>query len=394
MEPVRAVPPPGRPDPPRAESPQAAVELARLLRVAGYESPRIQERLATGDELLARSPELPSYLRRLGDADELAVLLRLFLLGVPVARARLDELVGTQLRARLAGAGLLVAGRRRRPRGGAPRPPRRAADRVRSCGRGGGARRPRAGRAPPVRRPRPPDRSRRGRARPRPVHRQRDPGDPARRARRARRRDRREREGARLRGVQRGAQRRRQRRDASRQLLRAGRGRAVRPRRRQPAVRRLAGERVPVPGRRHARRRRLGARRAGSAGRARAGRVRLRPDRLGARPGRPCGAPAQLAGGLGLRRVPAPHLDGRPDRDRDRVESRSPRPARGLRRGAGSLARVLPRARDRAARLRVPGPAQARRRHATAGSRRSSCRGRRFARRGDTCGSSSRRATA
>ena len=108
MEPVRAVPPPGRPDPPRAESPQAAVELARLLRVAGYESHRIQERLATGDQLLARSPELPSYLRRLGDADELAVLLRLFLLGVPVARARLDELVGAQLQAHLAGAGLLV----------------------------------------------------------------------------------------------------------------------------------------------------------------------------------------------------------------------------------------------------------------------------------------------
>ena len=108
MEPVRAVPPPGRPDPPRAESPQAAVELARLLRDAGYEPHRIQERLATGDQLLARSPELPSYLRRLGDADELAVLLRLFLLGVPVARARVDELVGTQLRARLAGAGLLV----------------------------------------------------------------------------------------------------------------------------------------------------------------------------------------------------------------------------------------------------------------------------------------------
>ncbi|HZB34894.1 MAG TPA: methyltransferase [Gaiellaceae bacterium] len=108
MEPVRAVPPPGRPDPPHAESPQAAVELARLLRVAGYEPHRIQERLATGDQLLARSPELPSYLRRLGDADELAVLLRLFLLGVPVARARLDELVGAQLQARLAGAELLV----------------------------------------------------------------------------------------------------------------------------------------------------------------------------------------------------------------------------------------------------------------------------------------------
>jgi Methyltransferase small domain len=108
VEPIRAVPPPGRPDPPRAESPQAAVELAWSLRDAGYEPHRIQQRLATGDQLLARSPELPSYLRRLGDADELAVLLRLFLLGVPVTRARLDELVGTQLLAGLAGAGLLV----------------------------------------------------------------------------------------------------------------------------------------------------------------------------------------------------------------------------------------------------------------------------------------------
>jgi methylase of polypeptide subunit release factors len=87
------------------------VELARLLRVAGYASPRIQERLGTGDELLASSPELPSYVRRLGDADELAVLLRLFLLGVPVARARLDELVGTHLAARLAAAGLLLEDR-------------------------------------------------------------------------------------------------------------------------------------------------------------------------------------------------------------------------------------------------------------------------------------------
>ncbi len=108
MEPVRPVPPPGRPDPPRVESRQAAVELGQLLLAAGYEPYRIQERLATGDQLLARSPELPSYLRRLGDADELAVLLRLFLLGVPVTRARLDELVGAELRARLAGAELLV----------------------------------------------------------------------------------------------------------------------------------------------------------------------------------------------------------------------------------------------------------------------------------------------
>jgi Methyltransferase small domain len=79
-----------------------------MLRAAGYDATRIQERLATGDELLARSPELPSYLRRLGDADELALLLRLFLLGVPVARTRFDRLVGPRLRAGLAAVGLLV----------------------------------------------------------------------------------------------------------------------------------------------------------------------------------------------------------------------------------------------------------------------------------------------
>ena len=55
------------------ESPRAAAELARLLRGAGYESNQIQQRLATGDQLLARLPELPSYLRRIGDADQLAV---------------------------------------------------------------------------------------------------------------------------------------------------------------------------------------------------------------------------------------------------------------------------------------------------------------------------------
>ena len=109
VEPVRAVAPPRRPDPPSAESLPAAVELARLLRGAGYESGTIQARLATGDQLLARSPELPSYLRRLGDGDELAVLLRLLLLGVPVERALLDELVGRELRALLWGAGLLIA---------------------------------------------------------------------------------------------------------------------------------------------------------------------------------------------------------------------------------------------------------------------------------------------
>jgi len=108
VEPFRAAPPPRRPDVPSARSPSAAAELARLLRGAGYTAGRIQERLATEDELLARSPELPAYLRRLGDADELALLLRLFLLAVPVARERVEGLVGAQLQKRLAETGLLV----------------------------------------------------------------------------------------------------------------------------------------------------------------------------------------------------------------------------------------------------------------------------------------------
>ena len=97
-----------RPDPPCADL-DHGVELARLLRAAGYDTEGIQGRLATGDELLMRSPELPAYLRRLGEADELALLVRLFLLGVPVARDRIDELVDEQLRALLAQAGLLIA---------------------------------------------------------------------------------------------------------------------------------------------------------------------------------------------------------------------------------------------------------------------------------------------
>jgi len=108
VEPLRSIPPPGRPDPPEAESARAALDLARLLRDAGYASPRIQERLGTGDELLARSPELPSYLRRLGDADELAVLLRLLLLGVPVDRARVEGHLGGTLRECLENACFLV----------------------------------------------------------------------------------------------------------------------------------------------------------------------------------------------------------------------------------------------------------------------------------------------
>ena len=118
-----------------------------------------------------------------------------------------------------------------------------------------------------------------------------------------------------------------------------------------------------------------------------------RPDRVGARSGRPCRASAELAGGLGLRRVPAPHLDGRPDRDRDGVESRSPRPARGLRRRRSTVgSRTTASSGSSSSAMRASCFASAAT-AGTAGWRRSSCRARRFARRGGTCGSSSRRAT-
>ena len=78
-----------------------------MLRHAGYETRGIQQRLNTGEELLATSQELPAYLRRLGAEDELALLLRLFLLGVPVARDRLGRLVGADLERALDRSGLL-----------------------------------------------------------------------------------------------------------------------------------------------------------------------------------------------------------------------------------------------------------------------------------------------
>ena len=43
-----------RPDPPRADL-NHGVELARLLRAAGYDAHHIQERLATADQILAKA---------------------------------------------------------------------------------------------------------------------------------------------------------------------------------------------------------------------------------------------------------------------------------------------------------------------------------------------------
>ena len=381
MEPVRAVPPPSGPTPRAPRARRRPPSSARLLRAAGYEAQRIQERLATGDQLLARSPELPAYLRRLGDADELAVLLRLFLLGVPVTRAAARRSSSArELRARLAGAGLLVDDGEA-VHGAARLVPH---DELLIASDHAAADEEHADHVPGVHRP------------------------SVALAHLTVRGD-----GERALDVCTG--------NGIQAILLAAHAEHVvatdvNPRALAYAAFNAAlngvgnvetrhgsffepveGERfdlvvanppyvvspesaLPVPRQRHARRRRLRARRPRGARRARAGRVRLDPDRLGARPGRPDGAAAQLAGGLRLRRVPAPHLDRRPDRDRDAVE---PRPrSTGRRRTptrstAGSPTTASSGSSSSATRASSCASAPT---AATAGSRRSSCRAPRSAR--------------
>ena len=76
----------GRLAPPRADLATGAA-LRRLFDEAGYTADRIQERLGTGDRALAEGPERPVHLRRLGDADALAVLVRVLMLDTVVPRA-------------------------------------------------------------------------------------------------------------------------------------------------------------------------------------------------------------------------------------------------------------------------------------------------------------------
>ena len=166
--------------------------------------------------------------------------------------------------------------------------------------------------------------------------------------------------------VQCGAERRRQHRDPARKLLRTGRGRALRPRRREPALRRLAGERVPVPGQRHGGGLRLRARRP---------RRVPRSSRRAATPR--CSSPG--------RSIPTIRRSGRAPGWRARVATRScstprrttrsrrrpsgtatSRPPRGVRGRTRPLARLLPPARDRAPRLRLPRPPETPRRRGTA----------------------------
>jgi methylase of polypeptide subunit release factors len=94
--------------PPQAGDPGAAAALRRVFDDAGYDADRIQERLGTSDRSLAEGPDRPVYLRRLGDADALAALIRIFLLDTPVARAALGDVLGEDAYALLERSGLLA----------------------------------------------------------------------------------------------------------------------------------------------------------------------------------------------------------------------------------------------------------------------------------------------
>ena len=361
VEPVRAVPPPRRPEPPRAESAEPPSSWPGCSAAAGYEAPRSR---SASQRATSCSRGRPSCRRTCGGSATRTSWPCCCGSSCSAFRSRGRASTSSsarELRERLAGAGLLVERRRRRSRRRAPRPARRAADRVRPRRGAEGH----ADHVPGVHRPSVAlaHLTVRGRGEraldlctgngiqaillaAHAEHVVATDVNP---------------QGARVRGVQRGAERRRN--------VETRHGSFFEP---------VEGEQfdlvVANPPYVVSPESAFLFRDSGMEGDAvsehvvRAapavlapGGVRIRPDRLGARPGRPCGRRA-AGWGLRLRRVPAPHLDRRPDRDRDRLEPRPPRPARGVRRRARPLARVLPRARDRAARLRVPRPAQARRR--------------------------------
>ena len=74
--------------PPQLEDRETAAAVRRVFDDAGYDADRIQERLGTSDRSLAEGPDRPVYLRRLGEADPLALLLRVFLLDAAVEQSR------------------------------------------------------------------------------------------------------------------------------------------------------------------------------------------------------------------------------------------------------------------------------------------------------------------
>jgi SAM-dependent methyltransferase len=98
-----------RPDPPQFEDAETAAAARRIFDDAGYTAEQIQARLGTEARSLAQTPDRPVYLRRVGEQDALAVLLRMLLLDVPVARELATERLGADALALLEHVGLVAA---------------------------------------------------------------------------------------------------------------------------------------------------------------------------------------------------------------------------------------------------------------------------------------------
>ena len=174
------------------------------------------------------------------------------------------------------------------------------------------------------------------------------------------RRGRRQSARARVHGAERRAERLRQRRVPRRELLRAGRGRDVRPDHVQRAVRRLAGTAVGVSRQRPARRRPDRAARRRDRGAPRRRRLRDAARQLARHPRRrPGGASGRVGGGDGLRRLGARVAGDGPARSRRIVERavlrRSGR-LRGRARRVDGVSRRARRARGRRGRDPPPPP--------------------------------------
>jgi hypothetical protein len=99
----------GRSAPPHLGDRDVAVAVRRVFDDAGFDAERIQERLGTTDRALVEGPDLPVYLRRLGEADALAVLLRAFLLDVGVDREMAEDRLGRDSLELLERVGLLTS---------------------------------------------------------------------------------------------------------------------------------------------------------------------------------------------------------------------------------------------------------------------------------------------
>ena len=94
--------------PPHLEDRETAAAVRLVFDNAGYDAGRIQERLGTSDRALAEGPDRPVYLRRLGESDPFAVLLRALLLDTAVERESANRLLGRDALELLERVGLLT----------------------------------------------------------------------------------------------------------------------------------------------------------------------------------------------------------------------------------------------------------------------------------------------